>query len=89
MISIYLFFLHVFLCPASEIFGLSCGSAGKECACNVGDRGSITGLGRFPGEGKGYPPPVFWPEEFHGLYIPWGCKESDMTEQSSLLQIFD
>ena len=25
--------------------------------------------------------PVFWPEEFHGLYnSPWGCKESDMTE---------
>ena len=24
--------------------------------------------------------PVFWPREFHGLYSPWGCKESDMTE---------
>ena len=24
--------------------------------------------------------PVFWPGEFHGLYSPWGCKESDMTE---------
>ena len=23
---------------------------------------------------------VFWPGEFHGLYSPWGCKESDMTE---------
>ena len=22
--------------------------------------------------------------EFHGLYSPWGCKESDMTEQLSL-----
>jgi len=32
-----------------------CGSAGKESACNVGDLGSIPGLGRFPGEGKGYP----------------------------------
>ena len=28
--------------------------------------------------------PVFWPEEFHGLYSPWGCKESDTTEQISL-----
>ena len=27
--------------------------------------------------------PVFWPGEFHGLYSPWGCKESDMTEQLS------
>ena len=32
-----------------------CGSAGKESACNVGDLGSIPRLGRFPGEGKGYP----------------------------------
>ena len=31
-----------------------CGSAGKESACNVGDLGSIPGLGRSPGEGKGY-----------------------------------
>ena len=31
------------------------GSAGKESACNVGDLGSIPGLGRSPGEGNGYP----------------------------------
>ena len=31
------------------------GSAGKEPACNVGDLDSIPGLGRSPGEGKGYP----------------------------------
>ena len=31
------------------------GSAGKESACNAGDLGSIAGLGRSPGEGKGYP----------------------------------
>ena len=30
------------------------------------------------------PTPVFWPGEFHGLYSPWGLKESDMTEQLSL-----
>ena len=30
-------------------------SDGKESACNVGDLGSIPGLGRSPGEGKGYP----------------------------------
>ena len=28
---------------------------GKESACNVGDLGLIPGLGRSPGEGKGYP----------------------------------
>ena len=27
----------------------------KESTCNVGDLGSIAGLGRSPGEGKGYP----------------------------------
>ena len=27
-----------------------------ESACNAGDPGSVPGLGRFPGEGNGYPP---------------------------------
>ena len=35
--------------------GFPCGSAGKESTCNAGDLGSIPGLGRSPGEGKGYP----------------------------------
>ena len=35
--------------------GFPCGSAGKESDCNVGDLDSIPGLGRSPGEGKGYP----------------------------------
>ena len=35
--------------------GFPCGSAGKESPGNVGDLGSIPGLGRYPGEGKGYP----------------------------------
>ena len=35
--------------------GFSCGSVGKESACSVADLGSIPGLGRSPGEGKGYP----------------------------------
>ena len=32
-----------------------CGPAGKETACNAEDLGSIPGLGKSPGEGKGYP----------------------------------
>ena len=36
-------------------FFFSGGSDGKESACNVGDLGSIPGLRRSPGEGKGYP----------------------------------
>ena len=34
---------------------MACGSAGTESASSVGDLGSIPGLGRSPGEGKGYP----------------------------------
>ena len=37
-----------------------------------------------PLEKRKLPTPVFWPGEFHGLYSPWGCKESDMTERLSL-----
>ena len=62
--------------------GFPGGSAGKESACNMGDVGSIPGLGRSPGEGKA---PVFLPGEFHGLYSPWGHKESDTTERLSHL----
>ena len=67
---------------------------GKESACNVGGLGSIPGLRRASGEGKGYPfqylqhsripTPVFWPREFHGLYSPWGHKELDTTERLSI-----
>ena len=30
------------------------------------------------------PTQVFWPRELHGLYSPWGPKESDITEPLSL-----
>ena len=56
------------------IMGFPCGSAGKESTCNAGDLGLIPGLGRSPGEGKGYPLQY---GEFHGLYSPWDCKEWD------------
>ena len=35
--------------------GFPGGSDGKESACNAGDPGSMPGLGRFTGEGHGYP----------------------------------
>ena len=47
-----------------------------ESACNAGDLGSIPGLGRSPGEGKGYPLQYSGLEN-HVLYSPWGLKESD------------
>ena len=36
---------------------------------------------------KGKATHSFWPGEFHGLYSPWGHKESDMTERFSLMKI--
>ena len=44
-----------------------CGSAGKESACNVRDLGLTPGLGRSPGEGKGYP------LQYSGLENSMGC----------------
>ena len=66
---------------------LSCGSAGKESACNAGDLGSILGLGRFHWRRERLSTSVFWPGEFNGLYSLWGCKESDTTERLSLLSL--
>ena len=61
------------------IKGFLGGSAGQESACNAGDLGLIPGLGRSPGEEKGYP------LQYSGLenstdYIVHGISESDMTE---------
>ena len=39
---------------STKIAGSCQSSAGRESACRAGDRGSIPGLGRSPGEGKGY-----------------------------------
>ena len=35
-------------------------SADKESTCSEGDRGSIQGWGRYPGEGIGYPLQYSW-----------------------------
>ena len=41
--------------PTPVFWGFPGGSAGKESVCSAGDLDSIPGLGRSPGEGKGYP----------------------------------
>ena len=41
--------------PTPMFLSFHCGSVGKESTCNVGDLGSILGLGRSPEEGKGSP----------------------------------
>ena len=41
--------------PCQYSWAFPCGSAGKESAYTAGDLGLIPGLGRSPGEKKGYP----------------------------------
>ena len=57
-------------------------SVGKESACSAGDLDSINELGRFCGEGKGYP------FQYSGLEnsmdYTWGHKELNKTEQLTL-----
>ena len=43
-----------------------------------------TWVGKIPWRRERLPTPVFWPGEVHGLYSPWGLKESDVTERLSL-----
>ena len=64
-----------------------CGSAGKESPCSAGDLGSIPGVGKIPWRREQLPTPAFWPGEFHGLYSPWGRKESDTTKGLPLSQV--
>ena len=54
-LQIYFSFCKFLLHSAIVSLGFPCGSVGKESACNVGGLVSIPGLGRSPGEGKGYP----------------------------------
>ena len=51
---------------------------GKESACNAEGLGSIPGLGRSPGERKGYLLQYSGLENSMDLYSSWGRKELDM-----------
>ena len=53
--------------------GFPDGSDGKESACNVGDPGSISGLGRSPGEENGNP-------------LQYSCLENPMDRETWGLQ---
>ena len=69
--------------PTPVFLGSPHGSAGKESTCNVGDLGSIPGLGRSSGEGNGYT------LQYSGLEnstdcIVHGVTELDTTEWLSL-----
>ena len=55
-------------------FGFPGGSDGKEFACNVGDLGSIPGLGRFPEGG-------------HGIPLQYSCLEIPMDRGACLATV--
>ena len=64
------------------IMGFPGGSAGKESACNAGDLGSVPGLGRSPGEGKGCP------LQYSGLEKFMNCVVHGVTKSQTQLSNF-
>ena len=67
---------------SSQAKGFPCGSVGKEYTCNVGDLGLIPGLGRSPGEGKGYP------LQYSGLENSMDCIIHGVTKSQTRLSDF-
>ena len=61
-------------------WGFHCGSAGKRIHLQSGRPGFDPWVGKIPWGREWLPTQVFWPGKFHGLYSPWGHKESDPTE---------
>ena len=58
MVSIYVYYAEISFLGGSEV---------KASACDVGDLGSIPGLGRSPGEGNGNPL----------QYLGWGMERKE------------
>ena len=65
-----------------ELDGFPGGSDGKESTCNARDLGSIPGLGRSPGEGKGYP------LEYSGLENSMDCRVHRVSKSQTRLSDF-
>ena len=63
--------------------GFPCGSAGEESACNVGDLGSIPGLGGSLGEGEGY-----HPLQYSGLENSMDCIVHEIAKSQARLSNF-
>ena len=58
-VTVLIMFMHNICTLTYDTFIISLGFPGgsdeEESACSAGDLGSITGLGRSPGEGNGHP----------------------------------
>ena len=72
----------VHLLDFSLLLGFPCGSAAKESACNARDLGSIPGLERSPGEGKGYP------LQYSGLETSMDCIVHGVAKSRTRLSDF-
>ena len=84
-------FCFLFKASVYASMGFPGGSEGKASAYNVGDLGSIPGLGR-PLEKEMATTPALLPGKSHGWrslvsYSPWGSKELDTTEQLHFLYV--
>ena len=69
-----------------SILGFPGGSDGKNVCLQSGRPRFDPWVGKILWRRKWQPTPVFLPGKSHGRrslagYSPWGCKESDMTEQ--------
>ena len=65
-----------------QIFGFPDSSVGKESPCNAGDLCSIPGLGKSPGEGKGYP------LQYSGLEDSMNCIVHGVAKSQTCLSNF-
>ena len=73
------------LLPSRKGYSFPSGLGSEESSCNAGELGLIPGLGRSPGEGNGNLLQYSCLENSMDRgYSPWGCKESNMTEQLTL-----
>ena len=76
------YIIYLFIGYNNLFFEGQNGSAGKESASNVGDLGLIPGLGRSPGEGKGYL------LQYSGLENSMDCIAHEVTKSRTQLSDF-
>ena len=71
-------------CSGYQIFGLPLWLSYLRICLQCGRPGFDPWVRKIPWRRERLPTPVFGPGEFHGLYSPWGHKESGITKWLSL-----
>ena len=77
--------------------GLPCSSNGKESACRAADLGSVSGLGRSPGEGNSNPLQCSrlenpmdrgtWQATVHGVAKSWTRPTKTLRSEESVIKV--